>query len=143
MNKEHDISTSLIIHATPAAIWQAFVNPEIFKQWMYGATVISDWKEGSSITYRGEWEGKTFEDKGVIQKIEPEHLLMTSYYSPLSEQPDTPENYQMVTYLIDQLDDGECTVTISQSNNKTKEAGEAAIKNWNASLQTIKKLLEK
>jgi hypothetical protein len=29
-------------------------NPEIIKQYMFGTNVISDWKEGSPIVWKGE-----------------------------------------------------------------------------------------
>ncbi len=37
------------------------------------------------------WDGKPFEDKGMILAIDEPVLLKTSYYSPLSGKPDTPE----------------------------------------------------
>src|SRR5258706_3209022 len=43
-----------------------FRSPEILKQYYFGADIISDWKMGSSIIYKGEWQGKPYEDKGTI-----------------------------------------------------------------------------
>jgi hypothetical protein len=34
-----------------------------------GTEVISDWKEGSTIIYTGEYEGKKYHDKGLIKKL--------------------------------------------------------------------------
>jgi hypothetical protein len=31
----------------------------------------TDWKEGNTITYEGEYEGKTYQDKGVVKKFRP------------------------------------------------------------------------
>ena len=41
---------------------------------MFGTDAVSDWKEGSPITWKGEWEGKHYEDRGVILRLEPERL---------------------------------------------------------------------
>ena len=46
------------IYASPRKVWDALVNPAIIRRYMFGTTVVSDWKEGSPVTWRGEWEGK-------------------------------------------------------------------------------------
>ena len=42
------------------------MNPEAIKQYMFGTNVVTDWREGSPITWKGEWQGKSYEDKGVM-----------------------------------------------------------------------------
>ncbi len=51
----------------------------------------------SSIVWKGEWEGKKYEDRGVILRLEPGHIIQYSHFSPLTGQPDVPENYHIVT----------------------------------------------
>jgi len=85
------------IHASISNVWNALVDPALIKQYMFGASVSSDWKGGSPIGWKGEWQGKPYEDKGVILRIEPTHVLQYSHFSPLSGQPETPENYHTVT----------------------------------------------
>jgi hypothetical protein len=53
---------STIIDAPVAMVWDALVTPETIKRYMFGTTVVSDWKEGSSIVWKGEWKGKSYED---------------------------------------------------------------------------------
>jgi hypothetical protein len=60
---------STIIDASIAKVWEALTSPEKIKQYMFGTDVVSDWKEGSSIRWKGEWQGKKYEDKGVILKL--------------------------------------------------------------------------
>lgn len=81
------------IHAPVARVWDALVNPALIKQYMFGTNVSSDWKEGSPIVWKGEWQGKSYEDKGVILRLQPERLLQYSHFSPLSGLPEMPENY--------------------------------------------------
>lgn len=129
------------IHTPVSKVWQALVNPDIIKQYLFDTDVISDWKVGSPITYRREWQGKPFEDKGKILKVEPEKLLMSTHWSPLSGVPDIPENYHTVTYNL--LDKGDSTeVTITQDNNASEEEKEHSEQNWKAVLEGMKKLLE-
>ncbi len=88
---------SIAINAPSADVWDALVNPEAIEQYMFGTHVTTDWREGSPITWKGEWEGKPYEDKGVILKLEPERTLQYSHFSPLAGLPDKPENYHTVT----------------------------------------------
>jgi uncharacterized protein YndB with AHSA1/START domain len=141
MNKSFTAKATTTIHAPVSKVWQALVNPEIIKQYLFDTDVMSDWKEGSSIIYRGKWEGKAFEDKGKILEIEPEKVLRSTHWSPLSGIPDTPENYHTVTYTLS--DRGDSTeVTITQDNNASEEEKAHSAKNWNTVLDGMKKLLE-
>ena len=141
MNKNHTAKATTTIHAPESKVWQALVNPEIIKQYLFNTDVISDWKVGSSITYRGEWEGKPFEDKGEIVAMEPEKLLQSTHWSPLSGVPDSPENYHTVTYTLSGHGD-RTDVTITQDNNATEEEKAHSEKNWQTVLEGMKKLLE-
>ena len=133
---------SIIINAPIAKTWDALVNPEIIKQYMFGTNVVSDWNDGSSIVWKGEWQGKSYEDKGKILKFEKERILQYSHFSPLMGKPDVPENYHTVTIELSS-DGAQTTVTLSQDNNATKEAREHSENNWNIMLDSLKKLLEK
>lgn len=129
------------IHAPVSKVWQALVNPEIIKQYLFNTDVITDWKAGSPIIYRGEWQGKPFEDKGKVLQIEPERLLKSTHWSPLSGVPDTPENYHTVTYTLSGRD-GSTEVTITQDNNASEEEKQHSEENWKVVLNGMKKLLE-
>lgn len=63
-------------------VWDALVNPDKIKQYIFGTNAVSDWNEGSSIVWKGEWEGKKYEDKGVILKMELGHMIQYSHFSP-------------------------------------------------------------
>ena len=124
-----------------AEVWKALVSPDAIKQYMFGADVRTDWKEGSPITWSGEWQGKRYEDKGKILQVKPERRLQYSHFSPLSGLPDTPENYHTVT--IELSDVGEKTlVTLGQDNTSTEEARKHSEQNWNTMLQGLKKFVE-
>ena len=142
MKKELIAKSSIRIKAPIAKVWDALTNPEMIKQYMFGTNVVSDWKVGSSIVWKGEWQGKAYEDKGKILKIEQERTLQYSHFSPLMGKQDVPENYHTVT--IELSNDGEKTVvSLSQDGNATEEAREHSEKNWMMMLNGLKKLLEK
>jgi uncharacterized protein YndB with AHSA1/START domain len=141
MNKNLVATATTTIHAPISKVWQALVNPEIIKQYLFDTEVITDWQAGSPIVYKGEWQGKPFVDRGEILRIEPEKILMSTHWSPLSGVPDTPENYHTVTYTLSERGDG-TEVTITQDNNSTEEEKEHSEQNWKTVLANMKKLLE-
>lgn len=141
MDNEYTAKATTTIQAPVSKVWQALVNPEIIKQYLFNTEVITDWQVGSSITYKGEWEGKPFEDKGEVLAIEPERVLKSTHWSPLSGTADSPENYHTVTYTL--TDKGDTTeVTITQDRNASEEEKAHSEKNWKTVLKGMKELLE-
>ena len=141
MDNHSVAKVSTTIHAPASKVWDAITKPELIKQYLFGTDVISDWKVGSSIIYKGEWEGKPFEDKGTILEMEPRKSLVSTHWSPMSGVPDTPENYHKVSYQLLEKD-GTTEVTITQDNNSSKEEQEQNANFWKMVLDGMKKLLE-
>ena len=131
------------INATVDKVWDALVNPEIVKKYMFGTTVDSDWKVGSEITWKGEWKGKPYEDKGVILKIEPGKLIQYSHYSPLSGLPDKPENYKNIVTTELSPNGKHTSVSLTQDHNETEKSRDESEKNWQMMLDGLRELLEK
>jgi uncharacterized protein YndB with AHSA1/START domain len=141
MNTNYTANASIRIRASTARVWDALTNPEVIKQYLFGTQASADWRVGGTITYRGEWEGKPYEDRGTILAIEPESLLKTTYWSSFSGVEDRPENYNTITYDLE--GDGEhTTLSIRQENNRNKESAEHSEANWQSVLKTLKGLLE-
>jgi len=141
MNKKLIARATVTINAPAARVWESLTNPELIKQYLFGADVISDWKVGSPIIYKGIYEGKAYEDKGTVLKAEPEKILLMTHWSPLSGTPDTPENYHQVSYEL-AAENGGTHLTITQDNNSTDEEQEQNSKFWKMILDSMKKLLE-
>lgn len=134
-------SASVTINATRAEVWNALVNPEAIKQYMFGTNVVTDWREGSPIIWKGEWQGKSYEDKGVVLQFKPGRTIQYSHFSPLSGLPDKPENCHTVT--IELSDEGNQTrVSLAQDNNPTEQARDHSEKIWEMMLTALKKFLE-
>lgn len=141
MEKNLIAKTSITIKASKAEVWNALVDSKAIQQYMFGTTAVSDWHEGSPIVWKGEWQGKAYEDKGVILQFKPERTLQYSHFSPLAGLPDKPENYHTVT--IDLSDAGDQTqVSLSQDNNLTEKERDDSAKNWGMMLTGLKKFLE-
>jgi uncharacterized protein YndB with AHSA1/START domain len=141
MKKELIAKAKITINVPIIRVWDALTNPEIIKQYMFGTNVVSDWKEGNTIIWKGEWEGKKYEDKGIILKLEPKNLIQYSHFSPLSGLTDSPENYHIVTIELSRKN-SRTFVSLSQNNNESEQVREHSEKNWELMLINLKKLLE-
>ena len=121
MSKDLVAKAVISIAATRAQVWETLVTSAAIKEYMFGADVESEWRQGSAITWKGEMKGKKYEDRGVILKIEPGRKLQYSHFSPLSGKPDLPKNYHTVS--INLSGSGNHTeVSLSQDNYSDEKA---------------------
>jgi uncharacterized protein YndB with AHSA1/START domain len=142
MNQEFIAKTSIAINASRRVVWEALTRPEAIKEYMFGARVDSEWREGSAISWTGQWQGKSYQDKGTILHIRPAQRLQYSHYSPLSGLPDEPQHYHTVT--IDLVETGTGTeVRLAQDHNATEDARAHSEKNWKMMLEGLKRFVEK
>jgi uncharacterized protein YndB with AHSA1/START domain len=129
------------IDASKEDVWKALTDPELISRYMFGTKVSTDWGVGSPITWAGEWEGKSYEDKGTVREVVPPQILEYSHFSPLTGQPDLPENYH--TVRIEVIDDeGVTKVILTQDNNDTSEARDHSEKNWQSMLHGLREVVE-
>jgi uncharacterized protein YndB with AHSA1/START domain len=141
MEKNLTAKASIKINAAGIKVWDGLTNPSIIKKYMMGAKVDSDWKKGSSITWKGEFKGKPYEDKGKILEIEPHTKLKYSHFSPMSGEKDVPENYHTVTINLSG-DEKQTMVILTQDKNHSEKENEESQKNWKMMLEGLKKVFE-
>src|SRR5205809_1104818 len=110
---------SIRIDAPRAKVWDAPVNPENIKQYMPVTSVVSEWREGSSIVWNSEFLDKAFEVRGTVLRLEPERLLEYDHSRPIfrsSGAAHSSANYQRVT--IELSDEGAQTnLSVTERNN--------------------------
>ena len=139
--QDFPVLASVTINAPTSKVWGALTNPELAKRYLFGTNVITDWKEGAEIRWKGTWEGKSYEDKGTILEIIPEKILKTTYWSSIGGLPDKTENYKIVTYKLESS--GSKTVlTLILENNPSEKEKQHLEQNWKMVLESIKKLVE-
>src|SRR5438105_10185846 len=135
---------SLTIDAPRATVWDALVNPETIKAYMPVTEVISEWREDSPIVWKSEFQGKRFELRGTVLRLDPERLLEYDPSRPIfrsSAAPQPPERYQRVT--IELSGDGAHTdVSVTEQNNTTQKEFEHSEGSWRMVLNGMKALLE-
>jgi len=137
-----ETQASITIDAPPARVWEAMTTPDLIKQWFFGVDTETDWAEGSPIVHRGEFQGRPYEDRGTIVKVDPELLLVHTHWSPVSGSPDSPENYQEVSWGLSERPDGTTELTVSEVNLPSEEAKAVSERGWTTALGGLKTLLE-
>ncbi|MDB5102899.1 MAG: ATPase [Fibrobacteres bacterium] len=142
MKKDYIAKTSISIDVAAAEVWDALVNPDTIKQYMFGTEVDSNWVEGNPITWSGMWEGKPYKDQGVILKVVPFRFLQYTHFSPLAGLPDAPENYHTMKFEITKKE-AFTFLSLSQDNNPTEKGQKHSESMWDAMLIGLKELLEK
>jgi uncharacterized protein YndB with AHSA1/START domain len=147
--KELIVKNTATINADAAKVWDVLTNPEQTKKYMFGCETVSDWKQGSSLLWRGTYEGKDMIFvKGYILEIVPNRLLKYSVIDPNASYPDIPENYLSVEYKLDQQN-GNTVLTVIQDGFENAAEGRKRFEEtynngegWNPILAQIKKIAE-
>jgi uncharacterized protein YndB with AHSA1/START domain len=130
------------VNASTAEVWDALINPDKVKQYMFGADVKSDFKPESKIVFTGTWEGKPFKERGYVLEVEKGKLLRYNTFNPASDKLDIAENYHTIT--IELKEAGYKTeITLSQDNNESEEMRLHSQKNWEMVLEKLKNVVEK
>ena len=130
------------ILASASEVWDALINPAKIKQYLFGTNTICDWKVGSPLRFTGEWEGKSYEDKGTILVFEKEKILCYDYWTNFSGVPDVQENYQVVTFSLENIGD-KTLLKLRQQNILSEETRSHSQENWQMVLKSLKELVEK
>jgi uncharacterized protein YndB with AHSA1/START domain len=143
------VTNTINIHAPAAKVWDALTNPEQTKKYMFGCEAISDWQPGSSLIWKGTFNGvEMIAVKGDIVSIDPGKTLVYTIIDPNNPKiPDLPENYLTVTsQLTEQGDHTQLEVssgdysTIAQGAERYKHTVDGG--GWDPILTQIKTLCE-
>jgi uncharacterized protein YndB with AHSA1/START domain len=141
MKEKLKAETTIRIKAPAEKVWEALTTPALIEKYLMGTRVTTDWQQGSAITYEGEYNGKSYHDKGIIKKIEPGKILQRTYWSSMGGKEDKPENYNLVTYRLSGKDD-KTVVTLTQDNVLSEEEKKHVTGNWKAVLKKLKEVVE-
>jgi uncharacterized protein YndB with AHSA1/START domain len=134
-------TTTITIEASVREVWNAITDPDVIERWFFGVKTETDWKPGSPIVHRGEWQGKPYEDKGEIVRIEPPTLLVHTHWSDVSGRPDRPEHYEEVTWALTERN-GSTDLSVSERNLASEEAKAMSEQSWRTVLDNLRSLLE-
>lgn len=142
MNKELISKSSIDINASPPRVWEALIKPEIVKEYFFGAVIVTDWKVGNPITFKGEFNGNKYEEKGVLLNVDPNGQLQYSHWSNFDGLPDELENYRTWTFDLNEKN-GTTQLSITEDNLPTEKQKKRSDEFWSEALLKIKRLVEK
>jgi uncharacterized protein YndB with AHSA1/START domain len=143
------VTNTISIHAPAAKVWDALTNPEQTKKYMFGCEALSDWQPGSSLIWKGTFNGvEMIAVKGEIISIDPGRSLVYTVIDPNNPAiPDLPENYLTITCRLTEQD-GQTLLEASQGDYNTVAEGPTRYKHtvdgggWDPILTQIKALCE-
>ena len=142
------VRNTITIQAPAARVWDAMTNPAQTKKYMFGCEALSDWKEGSPLIWKGNFNGvELVAVKGTVLGIRPGKFLAYTTIDPNSTIPDTPDNYLTVTYELAE-EDGHTLLTATQGDYSTVAEGDKRYKEtidgggWAPILAAVKELVE-
>ena len=138
------ISKSILIQASPAAVWEALTIPELMQQWMgepeMKLEIIGSWKVGEPILIRGYHHGK-FENKGVVLALEPTKLFRYNYLSSVSRLPDIHQNYTTVEFKLEPIE-ADTQLSLTLRNFPTESIFKHVDFYWTGTLGILKRFVE-
>ena len=138
---DHVAHAAVTIAAPAERVWDVLTGAEPRPEIMFGARTVTNWQPGHPIVWRGEWQGRPFEDHGEVLAADRPHRLVVTHFSPMSGQPDVPESYHRLDYRLEAAEGG-TRVTLDQDNNPTAEAAEHSAANWRTMLDGLKAVAE-
>lgn len=124
------ITRTLHVSASPAEVWDALTNPAKTPLFMFNCEVISDWQPGSTIHWKGNYQGYESGERGTILEVEKQKKLKYTSFDPNFGLADEEKNYLHITYELQPENEGTVlTTTIENFNGDETRTGHIA-KGW-------------
>lgn len=149
MLNELIVHNTIRIHASPERVWQVLTHGEETRKYMYGCTAISDWRPGSTLLWKGVFDGvETVAVSGRVVDIEQGKFLSYTAFDPNAGLEDIPANHTTVTYNL-AGDEGYTVLTVTQGDyakvpdGKRKYDEAVMAGGWGPILEEIRKIAEK
>jgi uncharacterized protein YndB with AHSA1/START domain len=129
------------IRTTPEKLWEAITKPQFTRDYYFGSSVESDWREGSALAYRGPEDRVPFE--ATILAIEPGHKLVHDFKPDPREWDLSPDaTPSRVTYEIQQMGPS-CLLRVTHEHfHGETNTVESTRYGWQLILSGLKTLLE-
>ena len=131
----------ITINTTVKKVWDTLTKPEFVKLWQYGSLLQTNWEVGSKIKFVTEWEGKIFEQWGIVLEYTPTQKLRYSLFAPRPDLEDKPENYFEMIYSLT-ADNGQTKLEIVQEDNRPNAVQEDEQGEENQILKMLKQVAE-
>jgi uncharacterized protein YndB with AHSA1/START domain len=137
-------SDSIVKILAPASkVWLALTVPALVKRWQYGSDLLTTWEPGTPISFRNEWNGQIFEQKGTVLEFIPESRVKYSLFVPRPDLDDIPEHRFFMTYELTERD-GVTSLLFRQEDPRPSPPNESSGgEDGPDVLSTLKELVER
>ncbi|RYZ00263.1 MAG: hypothetical protein EOO11_02230 [Chitinophagaceae bacterium] len=144
------VRNTVSFEAPAARVWDALVNPDQTRKYMFGCATVSDWKPGSPLLWEMMHEGQPYVPvKGTVLAFEPCTHLQYTVIDPNAAYPDIPENHLVVTFDLRETSSGHTVLTVTQGGFERAADGARRYRDvynngegWNPILAQIKAIVE-
>ncbi len=127
----------IYIRTTPERLWQAITDPQMRRQYSFGAQVASDWKPGSPYELATQSGGELAAGENL--EVDPPRRLVQSFNALWSDEVRS-EGTSRVTWEIEPVGDS-CRLTVTHDELRKDAHGEL-YGGWPMILSGLKTLLE-
>ncbi|HHY48539.1 MAG TPA: hypothetical protein GYA10_02165 [Alphaproteobacteria bacterium] len=94
------VANTIVIEASPAAVWRTLTDPDEIARWYMGMRIETTWAPGEPLLISGTIGPKRYRDRGRVLLVEPERRLAYEWLPRISGLPDAPENYSRLTFTL-------------------------------------------
>jgi len=129
-------TSAITINASAQKVFDALTQPALVQLWQFGRVLITDWKAGSAIKFKTEWDGKVSEQWGTVLEMRANELIKYNLFTPAPGLEDRIENYCVTSYVLTK-DNGETRVEIIQEDNRPYGFAPATLKPILVSLKKV------
>jgi uncharacterized protein YndB with AHSA1/START domain len=126
------------ISASPDQVWHALTEPDAISRYFFGTAVETTWEPGSPITWRGEFDGKRYEDVGEVLTVVPPQRLEVTHRSGAAPAADE----HRISWEVEDCGD-HTHVHLEQDNNADRAATDQSQQQWEAVLAGLKEFVER
>ncbi|WP_353828765.1 SRPBCC domain-containing protein [Agromyces sp. SYSU T0242] len=137
------VTSAVEIDAPAERVWAVITDPEAAREYMFGTRLDAEWKVGGALRWRGEWQGRPYEDHGTVLEIEPPRRLVHTHFSPRRTSGLEPDDHHTLTWAIEETEDGPTVFSLSQDNNATPESAAHAKRVWDSLVAKVKEIAER
>lgn len=137
-----EIEKKILINASKDRVYEALTKSSEITKFYPLNEVISTWEEGAEVLYKGEANGSSFTDFGLIDTLNKPNLYSYRYWSDNHGTERSPENYVSISYALAETPQG-TELTLKQSNIRSEalyHLMESQV--WDFLLGSLKQYLE-
>lgn len=139
------VDRTVIIDATPAAVWRALTEPALMRRWMgepeMQIEIDADWTVGGPFVVRGVHHVR-FEGRGTVRRFEPGRALEYTQLSSVSRLRDEPASYSVIGFELAPQGD-QTTLTLTLRDFPTHTIYKHLDFYWRTTLEILKQFVER